>query len=556
MSTNVDTAQKSGFQSWTRSAFSHVKDPGVLSKVKAVASLPACVFADAVRGPVHAARQLVSRRTPEVTVFERTPPSPDVRKMVDRCVKVVSSVQTLGPTNNDRVKYNRSVIEAVQDFSKYAAKHNASDCVDVLRGMRKDLNGKFGQESVCIENVDYPTVSTQLYGLPTLKDKILVRGFLIEASSIVLQKAVEELRDTLSSDPLSDKAIPVFKDNLQRLKKLGLLTQEQINKILSGDSGREVAQAFLKASEQLLSEASVENIPGYEKTLNSRSAALSAAFGLKGLSMPKVFKDAQESRQATLVAQEADVAQEKQMTAEQREHLENRAHELEERLSLEQKVNDAQKKVKDLEFQLKSLRKTPTDKMSKLIKKLQANPTEEALIQLLQELDAAKAEVQQELKKVRAKGKQNLAIQAEIKKLESALQAARDELTQSVKDLAEFKKAHKMWSPCPQFLLKRVQAQLAQFEEGAPVQVGPTRRSWVAPAIIGGVTALTAAAVGGLTYFNPSIGGVQVGSAIVNGAKFAKHCGLSVCGKTINYVRKIGLSNTGVAAFFSRRLGY
>ena len=341
-----------------------------------------------------------------------------------------------------------------------------------------------------------------------------------------MQKAIEELQENLSKDPLSDTAIPEFNNILENLKKLGMLTQDQVKSAMSGEAGKAVAEAFSTAGKQQMIEASQEDLDAIRKTLTSHSAALSAAFGFKGINMRGLFREVQAARQKI-------ETEEQQVTIEQREGLEKQAHELEDRLGLEQKVKDAAEKIKNLELQLKSLRRTPNAKMAALIKKIQAGPNEEELKKLLKQLDEIKQEAKQKIAEIKKNGKQNQVIQTQIKKLENDLTLAIDEQKQAIAALAQFKKEHG-WMVCPQFRLKKVQAKLAQFDEGTPV-VQAGRRRWVVPAVLGSLAA-AGAGVAAVIYKNPVVHGVALGNALTNAGTAAWGYGRAGIGKVAKHL--------------------
>lgn len=516
MSTQVQTVQNSGYQSLTRAAIGRVKDDKRFAhRVLNAVSVPLCAIADCFRAPAHFVANRLIHPSPEATVTEGVESqNPDVSKAVDKYFKTLSAAQILGKENAHRVKYNHSVNEAVKDFSKFAEKHRASDALQVLQSLKRQVKEKYGCETVRVEEEDFPTEITQLYGikLENYSGRMVVRGFLSEVrnreniGSTIMQKAIAELQENLSKDPLSDTAIPEFNNILVKLKKLGMVTQDQVKSAISGEAGKAVAEAFSTAGKQQMIEASQEDLDAIRKTLTSHSAALSAAFGFKGINMRGLFREVHAARQKI-------ETEERQVIIEQREGLEKQAHELEDRLALEQKVKDAAEKIKNLELQLKSLRRTPNAKMAALIKKIQAGPNEEELKKLLKQLDEIKKEAKQKIAEIKKNGQQNQVIQTQIKKLENDLTLAIDEQKQAIAALAQFKKEHG-WMVCPQFRLKKVQAKLAQFDEGMPV-VQAGRRRWVVPAVLGSLAA-AGAGVAAVIYKNPVVYGVALGDAITN----------------------------------------
>ena len=84
---------------------------------------------------------------------------------MERYFKTLSAVQVLGSRNADRVKYNKSVLEAVRDLSKFADKHSASDSLQVLQVLKRQVKENFGSETVYVEDTDFPTEIAQLYGI-------------------------------------------------------------------------------------------------------------------------------------------------------------------------------------------------------------------------------------------------------------------------------------------------------------------------------------------------------------------------------------------------------
>jgi len=530
----VDIVQSRSFPSLTRSACVHAyNDKGILSKVFRAASVPFCLLADVFYVPACLFGRLVTR-SPEVAVTEEGYEqsfSADVRKMAEHCVKTTSVVQRLKFQNSDRAKYNDSISKDIEALSCFAAKHTATDTVDVLEALKSELELKFGQDTVNVNGTDCPTVAVQLHGIRCSENLWKVRGFLTEAKQVVLTKAIAELQENLLSDPTADSALSTFHEILEKLKKLEMVTSEEIKQIMSGNEGREVAAAFSMASQRILTVASPKDLSVIKKSLMSHSSLLRTAYGMPSIDMRKVSSEAGEARKAIQVARDADTAQVQQTVTENREHLEQQAAKLEERLALEQKVSTAQEKVKKLVLQLKALQKNPTDKMAALIKKIQAEPNASVvrLTELYQELEALQTEITQRIGQVKRREKQSQATKNEIKKLESQLFKARGELKQAVDALNAFKKAN-AWMPCPGLSLRRVHAQLEQFGEGTPVVLG--RSKWVVPATIAATAAVVGTVAAAVIWRNPTVfEGVELGTTLVK-------AGSSVWGYSTAHFRK------------------
>jgi hypothetical protein len=549
MSTQVsDTVQASGFQSLTKAAIGHVKVDKGAKRVFDAATIPLCALADMFRAPAYYVGQLV-KSSPEVTVTEESQSqktSADVRKMESRCFKTLSQLQTLGSTNAHRVRYNNSVLGAVRDLSAFADEHSSSDTLEVLKSLKRHVSERYGHETVIIGSNTYcSTKSAQLLGVnANISDDeyYVIHGFMPAVKDsgvgqIAMRKAVEELTQAISEDPLSDESIPAFQRVLEGLKKLGLLSQEEVNTALSGDAGQAVAEAFSKASERVMTDAQETDLSSVRKILASRSSSLSAAFGLSGVNMRAVFNAAKASRDAVKVAKQADIAEEEQMEASHREGLEKQADDLQQRLALEQKVKDLALKVKGLEFQIKNLKKTPTDKMAALMAKIKANPTEAELVNLMKELDAIKAEAKKKIAQLHQGQKKNKNIQQQVAKLQKELDQALAELTQAKAELAKFKKEHSFVF-FPQYALKKVQAQLAQFDEGVPVQ---QRRGWIIPILETAVVITGLAAVATLVINrNPYGYGEKLASCLQTGWSAVKTPVANGLGAIRSYVEKKG----------------
>jgi len=499
----------SSFHSLTVAGYGQLKsDKGVKKGVDAL-KIPFFVVADAIRAPFHYAAQAL-KSAPVVPVVPEKPSwlaGRAIDSMKASSFKTLSKLQTIPNSNAARQEYNDSVLKSVRDLSEFADKHKSTDTVAVIKGLKHELKDQFGGQLVTIPgtpNTNKSTWQTQWLGeyvknpLNPKKDSALIAGFITEANrsyvgNTVMKKAIDELAEALAKDPLSNQAIPLFNQTLERLEKDGLLTAQEVKTALSGNAGKLLESSFGVACKRILRAAEPKDLSSVRNVLKSHSSALSASFGFKGINVTGLFKTIQAEQK---VVEKQEIA----ATDAQRSDLETQEADLKKRLDLDLRVNTVARKIGLIMTNINKLKACPNPKMAKLIASLKANATPAEVEKFLKEIKKIEAEAKAVLAKLKVNGKKCANVDQQIKSLEKDLKSAQLEQKAVIEERAQFNKTHKaVWFPAHD--LKKVKAQLKTLEEGIPAS--QRRRGWLAPVLKTGVAA---AAVAGAVFVASSYG--------------------------------------------------
>ncbi len=509
----IANVNDSSFHSLTMAGIGQVKgDKGVKKGVDAL-KIPFFVVADAIRAPFHYTAQAL-KSTPVVPVVPVVPEKPSwlagraIDSMKSSSFKTLSKLQTIPNSNEARTQYNDSVLKSVRDLKEFAGKHKSTDTVAVIKGLKHELKDQFNGQLVTIPGSadNESTYETQLFGLytkqvlhPNFYDT-RIAGFISEANrahvgNIVMKKAIDELAEALAKDPLSNKAIRLFNQTLERLKKDGLLTADEVKKALSGDAGKALETSFTNACKSILKAAEPKDLSSVRNVLKSHSSALSASFGFKGVNVTVLFKTIQAE-------QKVAVKQEIAATDARRTDLETQQADLKKRLDLDMRVNTVALKVGIIEADIKKLKACHNPKIAELKASLKAAATPVEVKNYLKELKKATKEAEAVLAKIMINGKKCKNLDQQIQRLEKDLKSAQLEQKAVIEERAQFNKTHKaacVWFPLHD--LKKVEAQLKKLEEGIPAS--QRRRGWLAPVL---KTSVAAAAVAGAVFVASSYG--------------------------------------------------
>jgi hypothetical protein len=500
----------SSFHSLTVAGYGQLKgDKGVKKGVDAL-KIPFFVVADAFRAPFHYAAQAL-KSAPVVPVVAEKPSwltGQSIKRTISSSFKTLSKLQTIENSNPARKEYNDSVLKSVRDLKEFADKHKSTDTVAVIKGLKHEIKDQFEHQLVTIpgtSNINKSTWRTQWFGEylndptnPNVRPQPLIAGFIREANRSlvgkdVMKKAIDELAEALAKDPLSDQAIPLFNKTLERLKKDGLLTAQEVKTALSGNAGKLLESSFGAACKRILRAAEPKDLSSVRNVLKSHSSALSASFGFKGVNVTGLFKTIQAE-------QKVAVKQVIAATDAQRSDLETQEADLKKRLDLDLRVDTVARKIGLIMTNINKLKACPNPKMAKLIASLKANATPAEVEKFLKEIKKIEAEAKAVLAKLKVNGKKCANVDQQIKSLEKDLKSAQLEQKAVIEERAQFYKTHKaVWFPAHD--LKKVQDQLKKLEEGIPAS--QRRRGWLAPVLKTGVAA---AAVAGAVFVASSYG--------------------------------------------------
>ena len=282
---------------------------------------------------------------------------------------------------------------------------------------------------------------------------------------------------------------------MERLKKDGLLTADEVKKALSGDAGKALETSFTNACKSILKAAEPKDLSSVRNVLKSHSSALSASFGFKGVNVTVLFKTIQAE-------QKVAVKQEIAATDARRTDLETQQADLKKRLDLDMRVNTVALKVGIIEADIKKLKACHNPKIAELKASLKAAATPVEVKNYLKELKKATKEAEAVLAKIMINGKKCKNLDQQIQRLEKDLKSAQLEQKAVIEERAQFNKTHKaacVWFPLHD--LKKVEAQLKKLEEGIPAS--QRRRGWLAPVL---KTSVAAAAVAGAVFVASSYG--------------------------------------------------
>jgi hypothetical protein len=417
--------------------------------------------------------------------------------------KTLSELQHISNSNEARDKYNESVFKSVQDLSEFAGKYKSTDTVAVIKSLKKELKGKFNDKIVVIPEVGQKsTFRTQLFG-EYLNDPLIpnhssihVAGFITQASfahvgGAVMNKAIKELVEALAKDPLSDKAILLFNQTLKRLKKDGLLNEEEVKTALSGEAGKALEASYSEACKRVLKAAEPNDLSSVRNILKSHSSALSVSFGFKGVNVTALFETIQAEQEVAV--KEKVIADEAKWT-----DLETQQAELQKRVDLDKRVDAVARKVGTIMTDLKKLKASQNTDIDTLqVRQKTKAKSLAAVDEHLAKLGVATEEAKAVRDKIIVGDKKSKEVELQIESKEIELKAAQLEQKLVIGERAQFNRAHK-FGLYPEHDLKKVEAKLKLLEEGLPVsQPQPPRRRWLVPTTL---AVTTVAAVAGAVF--------------------------------------------------------